>query len=63
MRVGADRETCECYANCVAIAPDVFDLEDGFVAVLIRDPGPELHQATREAVDSCPVEALWIEDE
>jgi ferredoxin len=63
MRVSVDPELCQAYANCVAAAPDVFDLSDttGLAVVLRPDPPPELHSAVQEAVRLCPVQAVRAE--
>jgi ferredoxin len=62
MQVKADVAACECYANCVVIAPEIFEISDGRVSVLEADPPAELHGSAREAVENCPVAALWIEE-
>lgn len=71
----ADRGTCQGYGNCVIKAPKYFDLDDDGLVFIPRegvDP-TDLEQSTtiapedlndvKEAVNSCPVAALWIEDE
>lgn len=60
----ADLEACQGYANCVVAAGDTFDLDDDGVVVLLRDTFSEQDRARIEnAVLSCPVSALSIEDE
>lgn len=65
MRVAIDTSRCQSYGNCVLSAPDVFDLDDdaGFAVILQDHPGEELHPGVREAVRSCPVEALSLHDD
>ncbi len=59
----ADFTACQGYANCVVAAPDVYDLDDNGVVVLLKDgiPAGDLARV-QEAVRSCPVSALTIED-
>lgn len=62
MRVTADLGKCDGYANCVVAAPDVFDLDDrGLVVILVDTPSDEAAAEVEEAVSSCPVAALRIE--
>lgn len=60
----ADLEACQGYANCVVAADDVFDLDDDGKVVLLKTTIPESDRArVEEAARSCPVSALWLEDE
>lgn len=62
--VRADTALCQGYANCVAAAPDVFDIDDEGVVVLLRDDVPEDDRdRIDQAVRSCPVSALEIIDD
>jgi 3-phenylpropionate/trans-cinnamate dioxygenase ferredoxin reductase subunit len=61
--VKADLELCQGYANCIAAADDVFDIDDDGVVVLLRTEIAESDRArVQEAARSCPVNALSIED-
>ena len=58
-----DRELCEGYGNCVFQAEDVFDLGDDDIVVLRRPDVPAADRTRiEEAVESCPVAALSIEE-
>ena len=58
----ADIEACQGFANCVMNAPDLFDIDDDDVVVLLRVEIPdELRAHAEQAVNSCPVSALTIE--
>lgn len=59
--ISTDQTRCQGYGNCVAAAPEVFDLSDsGLVQVLNERPeGPELARA-REAASLCPVQAITV---
>ncbi|MGI8721927.1 MAG: ferredoxin [Geodermatophilaceae bacterium] len=62
--VKADFEICQGYANCVMTAPDVYDIDDDGTVVLLKTEISDAQRAkVAEAVNSCPVSALSIEDE
>lgn len=62
--VKADFEACQGYANCVMAAPEVYDIDDEGTVVLLKEEISEEERAkVDEAVNSCPVSALSIEDE
>jgi ferredoxin len=64
VKVIADLEVCQGYANCVVAADDVFDLDDDGKVVLLKTSVPDSDRArVEEAVRSCPVSALRLEDE
>ncbi|MES3636613.1 ferredoxin [Mycobacterium intracellulare] len=61
IRVEADRELCQGYANCIAAAPDVFDIDDDGIVVVLRDEVEDSERArVDESVRSCPVAALRL---
>ena len=61
MKVGVDFDLCESNAVCMAIAPEVFEVrDDDFLYVLNEQPGPELHDKVREAVERCPKQAISV---
>jgi len=62
MRVKVDRELCIGVSNCVAIAPPVFQLDNENKAVVI-DPASADAQTILEAAESCPEDAIIIEDD
>jgi len=62
MRVKVDRELCIGVSNCVAIAPTVFQLDNENKAVVI-DPASADAQTILEAAESCPEDAIIIEDD
>lgn len=62
--VKADFGVCQGYANCVMAAPSVYDIDDDGTVVLLKAEISEEERANvEEAVNSCPVSALSIEDE
>ena len=62
-RVVLDLDTCQGYANCVMVAPAVFDIDEqkGTAILLQEHPGDSQLEAVEEAVRQCPTEALSIE--
>lgn len=63
MRILVDRDRCEGHGQCVAAAPDVFDLDEDGIAVL-RTPdalSADLAEAAAAAAEVCPVAALALE--
>ena len=44
------------------MCPEVFEIRgDGFLHVVIENPGPELHEAVKSAEEICPTGAITIE--
>ena len=62
MKVKVDRELCIGVGNCVAIAPTVFKLDDENKAVVLA-PGSVDRETLMEAAESCPENAIIIEDD
>lgn len=62
MKVRVDRELCIGLSNCVAIAPTVFKLDNENKA-LVLDPGSVDEKTLMEAAESCPQNAIIVEDD
>ena len=60
MRVQADFDLCEANALCVGIAPETFQLDDDYLQILDDQVTPENESRVRQAVASCPRNALSI---
>ncbi len=60
--VKVDRDVCIGAGNCVAMAPTVFELDDENKAVVL-DASSISKEKLIEAAESCPVNAITIEDE
>jgi ferredoxin len=60
--VSVDPERCELHGECVAAAPEIFEIEDGaeHVTVRLRDIGPEHEAAAMDAFFDCPVQAIAV---
>ncbi len=64
IQVRVDAERCEGNAVCLALAPEVFELDDsGLAYVLPGEPATERQDDVRRAVDGCPREALLLAGE
>ena len=53
---------CQSHGECVLAAPDVFELGDDDVLVWLEDVPEERRSAVQDAVNSCPMMAIRIED-
>ena len=63
VRLYVDSDECEANAVCVGISPEMFDLDDDEVLhVLVERPSGEQVARARQAVDSCPKRALFLEE-
>lgn len=64
MRVRLERSKCAGHAQCFAVDPDLFPIDDEGYSILEEHevvPGDE--QLTRDGVASCPELALIIEED
>lgn len=63
MKPVVDGDLCIGCGNCEEECPDVFRLmEDGIAHVINESPGEELYGCIRDAEDSCPVDAISIQE-
>ncbi len=62
MKVRIDRALCLGLGNCVALAPTVFELDEEGKA-LVLDPSSVTDDALLEAAESCPYDAIILEDD
>jgi ferredoxin len=62
VKVAIDSSTCVGHAQCSAICPSVFGNDEFGYAVLVSDGNVDPADAAdaRDAVDSCPEQALSI---
>lgn len=61
MQVKVDEDKCIGCGACVAVAPKTFKLNDMGKCEVILPVGDKL-ETVKEAVESCPVEAITVED-
>ncbi len=63
MRVKVDQEKCHGHNRCVALSPDVFDVDDDGLAVVMLDSiTAEQEKKVRRAELACPERAIKIEE-
>jgi len=64
MRVRIDEDACIGCGTCEEICPDVFEVVDDVAHVKIgdKDVPKDLEALVREASESCPVEAIPLEE-
>lgn len=65
MRVLLDQERCQGHNRCYALAPEIFDVDDYGVAVLLNDGvvPAGLEDKARLAIANCPEFAISLADE
>jgi ferredoxin len=63
MKVRVDVKRCEGNAICLALAPEVFDLDDdGLVLLRTHEVGAEDERKVRSAVEACPRAVISAEE-
>ena len=62
MKVRVVRDLCIGVGNCVALAPTVFSLDEENKAVALDSSSVD-GDTLLEAVESCPEEAIIVEDD
>ncbi len=63
MKASVDRDACIGCELCANICPEVFEMDDESIAVVIVDTIPtEVEDTAREAAESCPTDAISIEE-
>ena len=64
MKVRLDRSKCAGHAQCYAVDPDLFPIdEEGYSTLQEHTVAPGDEQAIREGVARCPELALIIEED
>lgn len=64
MRVRLERSKCAGHAQCYAVDPDLFPIDDeGYSTLEAREVAPGDEQLTRDGVASCPELALIIDED
>ena len=64
MKPVVDRDLCIGCGLCEDICPEVFQLrDDGYAYVIDENPDPGLYDCARDACDSCPVDAITLDEE
>ena len=65
MRVVLDQERCQGHNRCYALAPEIFDVDDYGVAVLLNEGVVPvgLEDKARLAIANCPEFAISLADD
>jgi len=62
VRITVDFDRCQSNALCMSTAPDVFEVrDDGYLYVLVEEPGDEHRDAVTLAARLCPTQAITVE--
>jgi ferredoxin len=62
MKVRVDEEACVGDETSVEICPEIFEMQGDVAVAKMEEVPEELEGACREAVESCPVDAIFIEE-
>jgi ferredoxin len=63
VRVSVDRSKCDGLAACVEASPEVFDLgDDDLAIVLVERPSEQLRERVERAARVCPKAAITISE-
>ncbi len=62
MKAAVDADVCTGCGLCPDICPEVFEMDDNTAAVIAAEIPAEAEDSCREAMESCPVEAISISD-
>lgn len=62
MKVSVDSNLCQGHNRCMAVAPELFEIDEEGFASAAGDGTvpPELRERAELAVDNCPEEAIRI---
>lgn len=61
MLIEADRDRCEGHGLCADVAPEIYELDDDAVVVVLHEVVPPVLQRKAEAgARVCPVAALRV---
>jgi len=64
MKIRVDNRQCAGHAQCYAVDPKLFPLDDSGYSILEpHHVRPEDEAMTREGVNACPEQALILEEE
>ena len=62
MKVRVDGEACVGDETCVEICPEIFEMQGDVAVAKMEEVPEELEGSCKEAAESCPVEAILIEE-
>lgn len=60
-KIAIDSNKCEGHGRCVALAPDLFDVDDYGMSYTLMDEVPAVQEhAAKRAVSACPERAISL---
>ena len=63
MHITVDYDLCASTGNCMRECPEAFEVrEDGYLYLLLEKPPESLRQKVERAVNSCPNNAISLEE-
>jgi ferredoxin len=62
LTIKIDRTTCISTANCIKVAPDIFELDDERICSFVNPAVDTEKDIIIEACSVCPVNALYVLD-
>jgi ferredoxin len=61
VKITVDFDRCQSNALCMSAAPDIFEVrDDGYLYILVEEPGEDRRAAVAEAVRLCPTQAISL---
>ena len=62
MKVSVDFDVCASTGTCMQICPEVFEVRsDGYLYILLEEPGESLRALVTSAAESCPTGAITVD--
>lgn len=62
MKVSVDYDVCASTGSCMQVCPEVFEVRsDGYLYILLENPGEELREKVEQDADLCPTAAITVE--
>jgi len=62
MKASVDEDLCTGCGLCEDTCPEVFEMDDDVAKVIVDEVPAEAEDTCQEAAESCPVEAISIEE-
>ncbi len=63
MKATVDKELCTGCGVCADTCPEVFVLDDDIARVIVNEVPEGAKESCKEAAESCPVDAITIEEQ
>ena len=64
MKVVVDFDLCQSNGICQGLVPEVFEVrDDGYLYLLQENPDVSLRSKVQMAVNSCPVQAISLQED